>query len=82
MEVIKLSDSPNNLQSGRAKPLFETTVQTVTNVVNVLSLSGFNDGEGGNFCAWVGETLLCELERVGACGGETSLMAAAASKAS
>jgi hypothetical protein len=70
----------NNLQSGRAKPLFETTVQTVTNVVNVLSLSGFNDGEGGNFCAWVGETLLCELERVGACGGESSLMAAAAAR--
>jgi hypothetical protein len=67
----------DNLQSGRAKPLFETTVQTVTNVVNVLSLSGVKEGEVGNFCVWVGETLLSELERVGACGGETSLVSAA-----
>lgn len=67
----------DNLHSGRAKPLFETTVQTVTNVVNVMSMSGFNDGEGGKFCTWVGETLLCELEKVGAGGGETTLMVAA-----
>jgi len=66
----------DNLQAGRATPLFETTIQTVTNVVNVMSMSGFNEGEGVNFCAWVGETLLFELEKVGACGGETSMMAA------
>jgi len=66
----------DNLQAGRATPLFETTVQTVTNVVNVMSMSGFNEGEGVNFCAWVGETLLYELEKVGACGGATSMMAA------
>ncbi|KAL7540223.1 hypothetical protein ACHAXR_009956 [Thalassiosira sp. AJA248-18] len=66
-----------NLQAGRATPLFETTVQTVTNVVNVVSLSGFNQGDGVNFCAWVGETLLYELEKIGASGGATSMMAAA-----
>ncbi|KAL9187625.1 hypothetical protein ACHAXT_006003 [Thalassiosira profunda] len=58
-----------NLQAGRATSLFETTVQTATNVVNVVSMSGFNDGEGLNFCSWVGETLLYELEKVGASGG-------------
>lgn len=67
----------DNLQAGRATPLFETTVQTVTNVVNVMSMSGFHEGEGVNFCAWVGETLLYELEKVGASGGSTSMMAAA-----
>mmetsp|Transcript_17556 Transcript_17556/g.28393 ORF Transcript_17556/g.28393 Transcript_17556/m.28393 type:complete len:177 (-) Transcript_17556:30-560(-) len=66
----------DNLQAGRATPLFETTVQTVTNIVNVMSMSGFNEGEGVNFCAWVGETLLFELEKVGACGGATSMIAA------
>ena len=59
----------DNLQAGRSTSLFESTVQTVTNVVNVMSMSGFNDGEGVNFCSWVGETLLYELEKVGGCGG-------------
>jgi hypothetical protein len=58
-----------NLQYGRATPLFETTVHTITNVVNVMTMSGFNEGEGVNFCAWVGDTLLYELEKVGASGG-------------
>merc|ERR1719203_25050 len=62
----------DNLQAGRATPLFETTVQTMTNVVNVMSMSGFNEGEGVHFCAWVGETLLYELEKAGACGGVTT----------
>jgi len=66
----------DNLQAGRATPLFETTVQTVTNIVNVMSMTGFNEGNGVNFCAWVGETLLYELEKVGACGGATSMMMA------
>merc|ERR1711957_664853 len=65
----------DNLQAGRASPLFENTVQTVTNIVNVMSMSGFNKGEGGNFCTWVGETLFYELEKVGACGGATSMVA-------
>lgn len=69
-----------NLRFGRATPLFETTVQTVTNVVNVMTMSGFNVGEGVNFCAWVGETLLFELEKVGACGGANSTMAASREK--
>ena len=65
----------DNLQAGRASSLFETTVQTVTNVVNVMSMSGFNEGneEGVNFCNWVGETLLFELEKVGATGGVYSI---------
>jgi hypothetical protein len=58
-----------NLQYGRATPLFETTVHTVTNVVNVMTMPGFHVGEGVNFCAWVGDTLLYELEKVGASGG-------------
>ena len=64
----------DNLQAGRASPLFETTVQTVTNIVNVISMSGFNEGEGVNFCVWVGETLFYELEKVGAGGGATSML--------
>ena len=65
----------DNLQAGRASSLFETTVQTVTNVVNVMSMSGFNEGneEGVNFCNWVGETLLFELEKSGATGGVYSI---------
>lgn len=50
-------------------------MQTVTNVVNVMSMSGFNEGneEGVNFCNWVGETLLFELEKSGATGGVYSI---------
>ena len=59
----------DNLRYGRKTPLFETTVQMVTNVVNVMTMPGFKVGEGVNFCAWVGETLLYELEKVGASGG-------------
>ena len=59
----------DNLQAGRASSLFETTVETVTNVVNVMPMVGFNDNEGANFCSWVSETLLFELEKVGASGG-------------
>jgi hypothetical protein len=69
-----------NLRSGRASPLFETTVHTVTNICNVMSISGFSDGpQGVNFCQWISETLLYELEKVGACGGEASMLAAARS---
>jgi hypothetical protein len=59
----------DNLRYGRKTPLFETTVQMITNVVNVMTMPGFKVGEGVNFCAWVGETLLYELEKVGASGG-------------
>ena len=61
-----------NLRAGRATTLFETTVEIVTNVVNVLSIAkqmSMAAAEGGSFCAWVSETLLYELEQVGACGG-------------
>ena len=72
--IMVASMVSENLRYGRATPLFETTVQTVTNVVNVMTMSGFKVGEGVNFCAWVGETLLYELEKVGACGGANSVM--------
>ena len=72
--IMVASMVSENLRYGRATPLFETTVQTVTNVVNVMTMSGFKVGEGVNFCVWVGETLLYELEKVGACGGANSLM--------
>jgi hypothetical protein len=59
-----------NLRSGRSTPLFEITVHYVTNLCNVMNMSGFNDdGKGINFCSWVGDTLLTELEKVGASGG-------------
>jgi len=61
--------SDNLQEAGRASSLFETTVETVTNVVNVMSMVGFNENEGANFCSWVSETLLFELEKVGASGG-------------
>ena len=56
------------------------TVHTVTNMINVMSMASFNEGQGINFCSWVGETLFNELEQVGACGGvDESLIAAAGS---
>ena len=61
-----------NLRSGRTTTLFESTVQTITNVVNVMSMPkeiSIANVQGENFCAWVSETLLFELEQVGACGG-------------
>jgi len=64
-----------NLRAGRATALFETTVETITNVVNVLQIAkkmSIATIEGESFCAWVSETLLYELEQVGACGGVTN----------
>lgn len=64
-----------NLRAGRATALFETTVEIITNVVNVLSIAkqmSLATAEGGTFCTWVSETLLYELEQVGACGGITN----------
>jgi len=55
--------------------LFESTVQLVTNLSNVLTLAEF-DGGGVGFSKWVGETLLVELERVGAAGGSARMIAA------
>lgn len=61
-----------NLQSDRPSSLFEITVHTVTNMCNVMSMTGFGNGKEINFCSWVGETLMCELEKVGAAGGVAS----------
>jgi len=75
--ITMASLARQNLRAGRATELFETTVHTVTNIANVMSMTGYVDGEGVNFCAWVSETLLDELERVGACGGVHAMMVAA-----
>lgn len=64
-----------NLRAGRASTLFETTVETITNVVNVLSIAkqtSIATAESESFCTWVSETLTYELEQVGACGGVTN----------
>jgi hypothetical protein len=64
-----------NLRAGRATTLFEMTVETVSNVVNVLSLAkemSMATTEGESFCVWASETLFYELECVGACGGVTN----------
>uniref|UniRef100_A0A7S1ZBD9 SEC7 domain-containing protein n=1 Tax=Ditylum brightwellii TaxID=49249 RepID=A0A7S1ZBD9_9STRA len=66
-----------NLRAGRrgnVSPLFESTVQTVTNMCNVMSLSEFDGGAG--FSQWAGEALLAELEKVGASGGAVMMIAA------
>jgi hypothetical protein len=80
LEVAKMVGE--NLRSYRATPLFETTVHTVTNMCNVLSVAASNIGQGINFCSWVGETLLSELEKVGACGGVDPFMVATAGSSS
>lgn len=82
LEVAKMVGE--NLRSDRSSSLFEMTVHTVTNMCNVMSMTGFNgNGQGINFCSWVGETLLSELELVGASGGvDTSSVAAVAAVAS
>ncbi|KAL3781675.1 hypothetical protein HJC23_007307 [Cyclotella cryptica] len=67
-----------SLRLGRATLLFEATVHTVTRLCNVMSIDVFNNCHGINFCSWVGETLLTELEKVGACGGlDASVLVAA-----
>ena len=69
-----------NLREGRrgsVQPLFETTVETVTNLSNVMSMPEFDES---GFSRWSGETLFAELEKVGACGGDAKLMAATRSR--
>ncbi|KAL7464949.1 hypothetical protein ACHAXS_005280 [Conticribra weissflogii] len=75
--ITMASLARQNLRAGRATELFETTVHTLTNIANVMSMTGYVDGEGVNFCEWVSETLLDELERVGACGGVRAMIVAA-----
>jgi hypothetical protein len=68
-----------NLQEGRRKggkkgssSLFESTVQFVTNISNVLFVLGETSLEtDGNkeFVTWAGEVLLLELQNAGAAGG-------------
>lgn len=66
------SVAEENLREGRqgsVSPLFEKTVEVMTKCCNTM-MSQDCDGHG-EFCAWAGETLLAELEKVGACGGIT-----------
>jgi hypothetical protein len=58
-----------NLRQGRrgsVSPLFELTLETVTNLNNQMTTDEWN-GEA-EFSSWAGDTLLAELERVGAAG--------------
>jgi hypothetical protein len=66
-----------NLVAGRrgsVSPLFESTVQTVTNLSNVMMMPEFAQDDG--FSLWAGESLLAELEKVGANGGAAAMIAA------
>uniref|UniRef100_A0A7S4J7P6 Uncharacterized protein n=1 Tax=Odontella aurita TaxID=265563 RepID=A0A7S4J7P6_9STRA len=65
-----------NLRAGRqgsVSPLFESTVETVTNMANVMSMPEFDKS---GFSHWAGETLFAELEKVGAGGGSSKMKAA------
>mmetsp|Transcript_20805 Transcript_20805/g.42012 ORF Transcript_20805/g.42012 Transcript_20805/m.42012 type:complete len:92 (+) Transcript_20805:2-277(+) len=67
-----------NLHAGRqgsVSPLFERTVQTISNMSNVMSLPDFDKS---GFSQWAGEALLTELENVGACGSSARMLAATA----
>jgi hypothetical protein len=63
----------DNLQAGRrnsrVSTLFESTVQTATNLSNVFYFLAESKDGHGEFLSWAGETLLFELEKVGAAGG-------------
>ena len=59
-----------NLREGRqgsVSPLFEKTVEVMTKCCNEMLSDDFNGHK--EFSNWAGETLLAELEKVGACGG-------------
>mmetsp|Transcript_24482 Transcript_24482/g.29570 ORF Transcript_24482/g.29570 Transcript_24482/m.29570 type:complete len:753 (+) Transcript_24482:2-2260(+) len=56
-----------NLTLGQTYPVFESTVQVVTNLVNVLSSAP--DEFGGALGKWCAGVLVRELENVGAAGG-------------
>jgi hypothetical protein len=66
-----------NLRQGRrgsVTPLFEKTLTSVTNLSNHL-MTDERKGEA-EFCRWASETLLAELEKVGAAGASTKNQAA------
>ena len=59
-----------NLREGRqgsVSPLFQKTVETVTECANKMMSEGFNGDK--EFSTWASETLLAELEKFGALGG-------------
>lgn len=59
-----------NLREGRngaVSPLFESTLQAVTFLSNHMVSSEFGGDE--EYCQWASESLLAELEKVGASGG-------------
>ena len=71
--------SEENLREGRkgsVSPLFQKTVEVVTDCANKMMSEDF-DGDK-EFSSWASETLLAELEKFGALGG--SLMNVAATK--
>jgi hypothetical protein len=60
-------------KNGVASPLFDTTLQTITYVSNHMLTPEWR-GEA-DFSTWASETLLSELEKVGAEGASTALKA-------
>jgi hypothetical protein len=60
-----------NLRAGRngsVTPLFESTLEQVINVINVLTLASSSNNGENKFCSWCAEKLYFELEQVGAGG--------------
>lgn len=69
--------SEENLREGRkgsVSPLFQKTVETVTECANSMMTEDF-DGDK-EFSTWASETLLAELEKFGALGGSIMNVAA------
>ena len=64
-------------RQGSVSPLFESTVESVTNMSNVMLLMPEFDKSG--FSLWAGEIFFSELEKVGACGGSAKMRAATTS---
>ena len=66
-------------RQGSVSSLFESTVQLVTNLSNVLLMPSF--ASDSKFCTWAGNLLIMELEKVGAGGGSIRMIAATSADA-
>ena len=85
-EIINLiaTIGGENLRAGRTDrvtPMFESTVETLTNTANVMTMEEFGDGHGGSDqINLLAENLICQLEKAGAAGGLTKNIAATTKK--
>jgi hypothetical protein len=72
--VILVGENLREGRRGTVSPLFESTLQSITFLSNHMVSEEFTgDAEYG---VWVSETLLSELEKVGAGGGSIKNVAA------